>query len=575
MTAIMAIQDVGDLRTLAERAAGGALRMIDGSASAAYIERPNGEPIFVSAGQFSGAEEQAVQAAAKRAAAEAEPSGVLAGRPGPLVIPFQAEPLRGAIVADRPAHAPGAGEIRLLADFARVVGVTAASIFHRDSSQLLQRTQSAIAEAISEGVLAVADGKVTLLNPAGAELLGATPAEAIGRPVRMFWPDLARALELGGSLDRQPMRFKRNALSVTSRTLTEGRSTISAAVSFVASPEPVHARQVESPPAASTFGGLIGVTPAIAHVREVARRAAQSSSSVLIEGESGVGKEVLAQAIHASGKRAKQPFVAVLCAAIPRELLESELFGYEAGSFTGANPRGRAGKFELAEGGTILLDDIVDTPLDMQAKLLRVLQERTVTRLGGSRARPINVRILATSNRTISEAVRAGTFRADLYYRLNVLKIDLPPLRERLEDVKPLAEHFLRKHAAAHGSSLRTIGAEALRALEAHAWPGNVRELEHWIESEIHFAPAGESCLQRLTRQLAATPPQPPPAIRTLAERERELYAEALAISEGDIKRTARDLGISRGKLYRKLRLYNLLPGADGELERPGGSRGA
>src|SRR5256714_4835036 len=494
------------------------------------------------------------------AAAGERTMGLLAGKPGTLVVPFHSDPVRGAVLADRPALALGGAEAQALANLARVVAVTAASISRRDGFRLLQRTQSAIAETVSEGVLAVTDGKLSLLNQAGAQLLGVSPAEAVGRSLRAFWPDLARAMELGRSLDREPMRRQRNALLVTSRPITGGPWGTCAAVSFVASPAAVPLRQVRNPAAAFAFGGFVGVTPAIAHVRDVAAIAAQSSSNVLVEGESGVGKEVLAQAIHASGKRARKPFVAVLCAAIPRELLESELFGYEAGSFTGANPRGRAGKFELAEGGTLLLDDIVDTPLEMQAKLLRVLQERAVTRLGGSRPRPIDVRILATSNRTISEAVRAGLFRADLYYRLNVLKIDLPPLRERRADIKPLAEHFLRKHAAAHGSKLTTIGAEALSALESHSWPGNVRELEHWIESEIHFASTDETCLHRLSRQLAIVAPQRSPKVRTLAELERELYTEALANAEGDIKRAARDLGISRGKLYRKLHLYELLP---------------
>jgi sigma-54 dependent transcriptional regulator, acetoin dehydrogenase operon transcriptional activator AcoR len=291
--------------------------------------------------------------------------------------------------------------------------------------------------------------------------------------------------------------------------------------------------------------------------------AAQSASGVLIEGESGVGKEVLAQAIHAGGPRSRQPLVAVLCAAIPRELLESELFGYEAGSFTGASPKGRAGKFELASGGTLLLDDIVDMPLEMQAKLLRVLQEHSVTRLGGSRPHPVDVRVIATANRNVADAVRAGQFRADLYYRLNVLNIGIPPLSQRREDIKPLVEHFLRKHAATHKSNLRTVGEEALRVLETYSWPGNVRELEHWIESEIHFAAPKATCLERLTRepeQVEAAGERPSGAVRPISEVEREVYERALKSCNGDVTRAARELGVSRGKLYRKLRLYSIVP---------------
>jgi len=304
---------------------------------------------------------------------------------------------------------------------------------------------------------------------------------------------------------------------------------------------------------------VIGRSTATAAVRELAGIAAPSSSSLLIEGESGVGKEVLAQAVHSTGPRRERPFIAVHCAAIPRELLESELFGYEPGAFTGASPHGHAGKFEMAEGGTLLLDDIVELPLDMQAKLLRALQERAVTRLGGSRPRPVNARIVATANRPLRAAADSGAFRPDLFYRLNVLHIVIPPLRERPEDIGPLAEHFLHRYAAAKGRRLRTIGAQALRSLELYSWPGNVRELEHWIEREIHFAPPEATCLGRLTREPAPVEHQrPAPVIRPLREVEREIYAAAIAEAAGDLTRAARELGVSRGKLYRKLEMYGL-----------------
>src|SRR5258706_10331739 len=213
----------------------------------------------------------------------------------------------------------------------------------------------------------------------------------------------------------------------------------------------------------------------------------------------------------------------------------------------------------MAEGGTLLLDDIVELPLDMQAKLLRALQERAVTRLGGSRPRPVNARIVATANRPLRAAADSGAFRPDLFYRLNVLHIVIPPLRERPEDIGPLAEHFLHRYAAAKGRRLRTIGAQALRSLELYSWPGNVRELEHWIEREIHFAPPEATCLGRLTRMPAPGEQQrPAPVIRPLREVEREIYAAAIAEAAGDLTRAARELGVSRGKLYRKLEMYGL-----------------
>jgi len=320
------------------------------------------------------------------------------------------------------------------------------------------------------------------------------------------------------------------------------------------------ARSMRADPLFS-LADVIGSSAATAAVRELARIAASSSSSLLIEGESGVGKEVLAQAIHSGGPRRDRPFIAVHCAAIPRELLESEFFGYEAGAFTGASPRGRGGKFELADGGTLLLDDIVELPLELQAKLLRALQDRAVTRLGAGRPRPVNARIVATANRSIREAADSGRFRPDLFYRLNVLQIVVPPLRERPEDIGPLAEHFLRRYAAAQGRSLRTIGPRALRSLELSSWPGNVRELEHWIEREVHFAPAEATCLEQLTREPVPVEHQrQPPATRPLREVEREVYAAAIAEAAGDLSRAARELGVSRGKLYRKLEMYGLSP---------------
>jgi len=333
------------------------------------------------------------------------------------------------------------------------------------------------------------------------------------------------------------------------------------AVARVSAPRAEEGRSARPVSADPLFGlaDVIGRSTATAAVRELAGIAAPSSSSLLIEGESGVGKEVLAQGVHSGGPRRERPFIAVHCAAIPRELLESELFGYEPGAFTGASPHGHAGKFEMAEGGTLLLDDIVELPLDMQAKLLRALQERAVTRLGGSRPRPVNARIVATANRPLRAAADSGAFRPDLFYRLNVLHIVIPPLRERPEDIGPLAEHFLHRYAAAKGRRLRTIGAQALRSLELYSWPGNVRELEHWIEREIHFAPPEATCLERLTREPAPVEHQrPAPVIRPLREVEREIYAAAIAEAAGDLTRAARELGVSRGKLYRKLEMYGL-----------------
>jgi transcriptional regulator with PAS, ATPase and Fis domain len=562
LSGIKAIQEATDLHTLAAKAAGAILRLMPSSTGAAYIETVRGNPAFAIAGpRLSGKEKQLTGALAGLAVAGQPAAGPLTGEPGTLALPFRSDFARGALLAAhrQPFFTPAQADV--MAEFARQVSVRAASLATLHRFRLLQRREGAIAEVVSAGIMVVVDGKVTLLNCAGGELLGVTPDDMLGQPFHQFWPDLAQVMDRGKSIDRQPTWLQDKLLSVTLRPIYEGLEAGCAAVTFAPlapAVVPTEPRFTIASPAG--FAAVVGVSEAIDRVRHLAQIASQSSSGVLIEGESGVGKEVLAQAIHAAGPRRRRPFVAVLCAAIPRELLESELFGYEAGSFTGASPRGRSGHFEAAEGGTLLLDDILDMPLDMQAKLLRVLQEKVVTRVGGHRPIPIDVRIIATSQPSLAEAVRDGRFRADLYYRLQVLRIDMPPLRERPEDIKSLAEHFLCKHAAALGSNLRTIAAEALCGLEAYPWPGNVRELEHWIESEIHFVSPHEIRLDRLTHVPRVLTPQRLSTIRPLREVERELYTAAVARAAGDISRAARSLGISRGKLYRKLRLYRIAP---------------
>ncbi len=424
-----------------------------------------------------------------------------------------------------------------------------------------ERIAQAVLDTLCEGVLIAVDGQIETLNGAAERTLSIDREAALGASLQGACPELAALVDAGEPLKDEPLRVGGKDLRVCLRRIPEGWPRIAVVICFTE--RPAAESRARRPPSHAQFGldDLVGGSAALAAIRKFALVAAQSCSSLVIEGESGAGKEVLAQAIHSGGPRRKSPFIAVHCAAIPRELLESELFGYEAGAFTGASPRGHAGKFELADGGTLLLDDVAELPLEMQAKLLRVLQERSLTRLGASRARPLDVRIIATSNVPLRSAALAGRFRSDLFYRLDVLHIEVPPLRQRREDIRPFCEHFLRKYSASHGRQLRTLGPEALRTLEAYSWPGNVRELEHWIESEIHFASPHAVCLERLTRRPAAVEvPLAAAPVRPIREAERDLYASAIGAASGSVSRAARALGVSRGKLYRKLRLYQLLP---------------
>jgi len=321
---------------------------------------------------------------------------------------------------------------------------------------------------------------------------------------------------------------------------------------------------------------MIAHAPAMQDVIALADRVAKSDAPILITGESGSGKEVMARYVHEQSRRAKKPFIAVNCAAIPENLLESELFGHEKGSFTGAVAR-RIGKFEEADGGTLLLDEISEMDTRLQAKLLRAIQEREIDRVGGARPIKINIRVLATSNRNLPEAVRDGVFREDLLFRLNVVNLALPALRERPEDIKALAGHFARKYAEANGAPQRPISEIAMRQLMTRSWPGNVRELENTIHRAVLLAsgddigldairmPDGSSLVlggATATSGAAAHAAQAAEnASRavvgmTVAQVEQELILDTLDHCLGNRTHAANILGISIRTLRNKLRTY-------------------
>jgi transcriptional regulator with PAS, ATPase and Fis domain len=306
------------------------------------------------------------------------------------------------------------------------------------------------------------------------------------------------------------------------------------------------------------FEDVVGEDRAFLEVVEEARRAAASDVPILISGESGTGKELFAQAIHNASAAASQPFVAINVTAIPRELLESELFGYEGGSFTGARATGRAGKFELVGRGTLLLDEIGDMPLEMQAKLLRVLQEKVLQRLGSVRDVRIRARIIATTHHDLEEAVKAGRFRLDLVHRLRVLHLRVPALRDHRADVRRLVEHQLG-NIEQHGRRKVGIAPHVLSALEAYDWPGNVRELVNMIEAEVSLLAPGENVLSRVPPGiLARKGGRGADEVVPLAELERRACQEAIVRFQGNIAAAARALGIAKGTLYAKMKLYRL-----------------
>ncbi|QDT16486.1 sigma-54-dependent Fis family transcriptional regulator [Alienimonas californiensis] len=304
---------------------------------------------------------------------------------------------------------------------------------------------------------------------------------------------------------------------------------------------------------------LIGESPAVATLRDTVNRLAATDLPVLVTGESGTGKEVVATCLHDRGPRSGGPFVAVNCAALTESLLESELFGHERGAFTDAR-EARAGKFELADGGTLFLDEIGDMSPGGQAKLLRVLEQRVVTRVGGSKPIPVDVRVVAATNADLAEKVANKSFRADLYYRLGVVTHHLPPLRERPEDVIPLAEHFLATFAAKAGRPLPRLSAESRKRLQAHAWPGNVRELRNTIERVVYLGNGDTVEPAELTFLLAPGRPGAAGAggeaklTEATRDFQREFIAAAVDRVRGNMSEAAKLLGLHRSNLYRKMK---------------------
>lgn len=319
------------------------------------------------------------------------------------------------------------------------------------------------------------------------------------------------------------------------------------------------------PAAIGDEGTLIAEDPATQQLVLLAQRVAASDASVMLNGESGTGKEVFAHYIHRHSPRAAKPFVAINCAAIPENLLESTLFGFEKGSFTGA-AQAQAGKFEQAQGGTLLLDEITEMPLALQAKLLRVLQEREVERVGGNKPIPLDIRVLATSNRQLLAEVQAGRFREDLYYRLNVFPLTLPALRERPKDIVPLARHFLAKYAARDGKILPVFAADAVMALSQHAWPGNIRELENVVQRALILATGPQILAEHLLLPVGSGAPAcPAPVVAApidaprpldIKELEKEHILTTLAACNGVRKLAAERLGMPERTLRHKLQQY-------------------
>ena len=427
-----------------------------------------------------------------------------------------------------------------------------------------------VLDRLTDGVVAVdLQERIENVNPAMARLLGAPAHELLGRPLSEVAPELSLAGTLRDARD-EPEQIHRHGhrTLVASRLpiLEQGRLTGAVltcqdAVAIHRVDRHLRARQSPRQPTARyELDHLIGSSASMVSAKARAAHCARSQATVLIVGESGTGKELLAQGIHNAGSRRRQPFVAINCAAFPETLLESELFGHEEGAFTGARRGGRAGLFEAAHTGTLFLDEVGEMPVSLQTRLLRVLQEREILRIGATEPVPIDVRVIAATHRDLKARVAAGAFRSDLYYRLNILSVALAPLRERREDLPQLVAHLLDKVASRVGlpaAPLEPLWQELLTQTAAYAWPGNVRELENIVERLVvhgdELAAGGPQALRQLVPEWfdgqAAWLP--------LAEQRRSSDArhtrDVLAACGGDRNLACEKLGISRTTLWRRL----------------------
>ncbi len=439
--------------------------------------------------------------------------------------------------------------------------------------RLQHKYQEAIVESMSDGFLTIdVNGFITYMNATGGRILGVDPKTAVGKfiaDIVDFKPVILSVLETGqGYVDKEFMVKTGTGLKHFIKTaipIRDEDGNLTGVVDTFREIKRVRkmVNRMVGAQANFCFSDIIGQSPVLMDSIRLAKIAAQSSSNVLIEGESGTGKELFAQAIHNASSYCDGPFVAINCAALPRELIESELFGYEEGAFTGASRGGRPGKFELASGGTIFLDEIGDMPLDMQAKLLRVLQERRVLRLGGRHYISCDVRIIVATNKNLVQEVELGNFRRDLYYRLNVLSIVIPPLRQRGADLELLVQHLTHKINRQLDREVRSFSPGALEILRSFSWPGNVRQLENMVERAVNIAQNSEVTTEEVMRlfdqqQAPASVAEKPLSIE---EVEQLAIERALKTADGNISLAARLLKISRNTLYNKLKKYHINTG--------------
>jgi PAS domain S-box-containing protein len=453
---------------------------------------------------------------------------------------------------------------------------------HLLAVQLEEKEKAEVLKSIIDftysGIVGIdAEGKITVLNSAAEKLIACSAHQAIGKPVNEVIENtiIAQVLKTGEAEIGQFQTIGQVSVATNRVPIIVDGIVRGAVVTFedIEKLQSIE-RQIRKKlylrghVAKIKFHDIIGSSKLISHIKNRARQFAKVDSTVLIVGETGTGKELFAQSIHNASLRADKPFVAVNCAVLPENLLESELFGYVEGAFTGAKKGGKPGLFELAHSGTIFLDEVSEMSTKLQARLLRVIQEKEVAKIGDNKVIPVDIRIIAASNRNLNKLVEEGKFRDDLYYRLCVLQLSLPPLRERREDIASLAKYFINKKGAQIGKKVTSISVEAINLLMLHNWPGNVRQLENCIEKMVVLCEKEKIEEDLVLESVNGTDPvkidkietldvvslNDPSAKKVLKQMEYEIIRKVLVETNGNKALAAKKLGISPSTIWRKLK---------------------
>jgi len=446
---------------------------------------------------------------------------------------------------------------------------------------LVEVLQVVFDNAYSGIILCDKKSRILYINNFYADLLGTTKDEALGQHIKKYFPcsrlpgvlktgqmELGRRCSLRSDLDllvnRIPIVRNGEAVGVILQTVFKNYAEINELMMRMSQLERkvnYYKRGLDSVLTATyNFDSIVGRSPRLLEAKSMASRYAETDGSVLILGATGTGKELFAHAIHMSSPRNQGAFVCVNCAAIPKELIESELFGYETGAFTGARPKGKSGKIELSDGGTLFLDEIGDLPVSAQAKLLRVLETKEIEKLGGLKKVKVDFRLVAATNKDLRAMISCDEFRDDLFYRLNTMCVEIPPLSERPEDIPVLVSHFLK----AMGRTSAGIGERAMKLLESYSWPGNVRELKNAIQSAVSLACGGKIHMEELPYEIRSfdssrkNQGQQNPLSKEVGQYEKGIISSILSRAGGNMSQTARILGISRSTLYEKCRAYDI-----------------